>query len=301
MIKLKTDERKHGSTKKQKNEASSADTEPQFYRSMTGDVTLNYRVYYMSYAEKLVYFLLAFIAGAAVGYLFYGGIGKDEFGSATIVTHVLNTIIMMACGVIAGKLFIPIRTKQLGDKRRKKLKQQFRDMLEALATALGAGKNVRDAFQSIYEDLHNQYEEGAFILKELYLVNTGLTNGFNMEDLLLDFAKRSGLKDVQDFADVFEICYRQGGNVKETVKNTCNIIGEKMAVAEEIETTVSGSKNEQYIMLVMPIALVGMIKLSSPDFAANFVTPAGLISTTIGVVLFVISYFLGRKLLDIKI
>lgn len=301
MIKLKADERKQNRLKKSKKETAIEEAEPQFYRSLTGDVAQNYRVYYMSGMEKVLYFLLAFAGGAAVGYLFYGGIGKDEFGNPTLVTHVLNALLMLICGFVAGKLFIPIRTKQLKNNRQKKLKTQFRDMLEALATALGAGKNVRDAFVSIYDDLHNQYEDGAFILKELFLINTGLANGFNMEDLLSDFAKRSGLKDVQDFSDVFEICYRQGGNVRETVKNTCEIIGEKMTISEEIETTVSGSKNEQYIMLVMPIALVGMIKMSSADFGANFVTPAGLVSTTIGVVLFVVSYFLGKKLLDIKV
>ena len=303
MIGIKKDDRDQKRRKRKKMTKAKADIErePQYYRSATGDVTLNYNVYYMSAVEKLGYFILAFAAGAAIGYLFYGGLAKDEFGDPTIFTYVLNTLIMAGCGYGAGKLFLPIRNKQLLEGRKKKLKIQFRDMLEALVTALGAGKNVRDSFASIYDDLKNQYEEGAFILNELYLINAGLVNGVNAEDLLADFARRSGCEDIQDFADVFEICYRQGGNIKETVRNTCEIIGDKMGVAEEIETTISGSKNEQYIMLVMPILLVGMIKVSSPDFASNFATPSGVMATTIGIVMFIASYFLGKKLLDIKI
>ena len=38
----------------------------------------------MKFSEKVLYFLLAFVAGAAVGLLFYGGIGKDEFGHVKI-------------------------------------------------------------------------------------------------------------------------------------------------------------------------------------------------------------------------
>ena len=288
--------------KKRTEETSGAkEKEPQYYRSAIGEVTLNYKVYYMSFVEKVVYYILAAGAGAAIGYLFYGGLGKNQFGESTRTTYILNAVIMSICGLIAGKLFLPIRTEQIRLKRQSQLKTQFRDMLEALATALGAGKNVRDAFVSVYEDLENQYEEGSFILKELYLINTGVVNGLSYEELLDDFGKRSGCEDIQNFADVFEICYRQGGNIRETVKNTCVIIGDKMSVSEEIETTVSGSKSEQSIMLVMPVALVGLIKMSSPDFADNFATPAGLVSTTIGVVLFVISYFLGKKLLDIKV
>lgn len=287
-------------SKKRKKE-DAAEKEPQYYRSAIGEQTLNYRVYYMTAIERIGYFLLAFAVGAAVGLLFYGGIGKDEFGDPTVVTYVCNFIIAMGCGIAAGKLFVPIRNKQLEEKRRKTLRSQFRDMLEALTTALGAGKNVRDSFSAIYDDLQNQYEEGAYILNELHLINAGQANGVNLEDLLADFAGRSGCDDIQDFADVFQISYRQGGNIKQTVQNTCEIISDKMQVTEEIETTVAGSKNEQYIMLVMPVLLVGMIKVSSPDFAANFATVSGLLSTTIGVGLFVASYFLGKKLLDIKV
>ena len=74
-----------------------------------------------------------------------------------------------------------------------------------------------------------------------------------------------------------------------------------MEITEDIETIVTANKNEQNIMMVMPIGLVGMIKMMSADFAANFVTPAGIIATTIGVALFVASYYVGKIVLDIKV
>lgn len=288
-------------TKKKETDVPEGGKEPQYFRSVTGETTLNYKVYYMKPIEKLAYFAAAFFVGAAVGYLFYGGIGKDEFGNSTTITYVVNVVVMLLCGAAAGKLFVPIRTVQIKESRQAKLKVQFRDMLEALVTAFGAGKNVIDAFSSVQEDLANQYEEDAFILKELAIITGGVMNGFTIEDLLRDFGSRSGVEDISNFADVFEICYRQGGNIKETVRNTASIISDKMSVAEDIETTVSGSKSEQYIMLVMPIALVGLIKVSSPEFAANFATGAGIIATTVGIVLFVAAYFVGKKLLEIKI
>lgn len=275
--------------------------EPQYYRSLTGETVLNYHVYYMKPLEKVAYFLLAFAVGAAVGYLFYGGIGKDQFGNPTRLTYILNTIIMVLCGCIAGKLFVPIRTAQIQANMQKKLKTQFRDMLESLITAFGAGKNVTDAFVTVQNDMANQYEETAYIVKEIASINGGVMNGFNIEEMMKDFGKRSGLEDIENFADIFEICYRQGGDIRETVRNSCVIIGDKMAVAEDIETTVSGSKNEQYIMLVMPVVLIGLIKSSSPEFGANFATLPGLIATTIGIVLFAASYFVGKKLLAIKV
>jgi tight adherence protein B len=54
-------------------------------------------------------------------------------------------------------------------------------------------------------------------------------------------------------------------------------------------------------MMVMPVALVGMIKMLSPDMADNFTTPAGIIATTIAIVMFVAAHFVGKAVLNIKV
>lgn len=275
--------------------------EPQYYMSATNIRTLNYKVYYMSALEKILYFLLAFIAGAAVGYLFYGGIALDEFGNPTKTTWILNITISSAVGIFAGKMFLPIRCEQIIAARRKKLNSQFRDMLEALTTSLGAGKNVTDSFQSVYQDLKVQYEEDAFILNELAVILSGMTNNVAIEELLLDFGKRSGIGDIESFASVFQICIAKGGNMKETIRNTHDILSDKMEIREDIETIVTSNKTEQNVMIIMPIILIGMIKFMSPEMAANFTTVPGIAATTIAVVMFVAAYFVGRKVLNIKV
>jgi len=275
--------------------------EPEFYTSATNMQTINYKVYYMKPLEKVLTFLLAFIVGALVGYLFYGGIGKDEFGQPTTLTQILNIIIPAVVGAVAGKLFVPMRVKSIIEKRKKELNHQFRDMLEALTTSLGAGKNVNDSFLGVYDDLKIQYEADAFILKELEVIISGIHNNVAIEDVLEDFGIRSDNEDIQSFANVFKISYRKGGNIKDIIRNTYSILSDKMEISEDIETLVSSNKLEQNIMIVMPIALIGVIKMMSPEFAANFVTPTGIISTTISIVIFVVAYFIGKAVLDIKI
>ncbi len=275
--------------------------EPEFYTSVTNMPTINYRVYYMKPLEKILTFLAAFVVGAAVGYLFYGGIGKDEFGQATTLTWVLNILIPTIVGTISGTFFVPMRVDAKIKKRKKELNHQFRDMLESLTTSLGAGKNVNDSFIGVYEDLKIQYQEDAYILKELEVVISGIHNNVAIEDVLEDFGNRSGNEDILSFANVFKISYRKGGNIKDIIRNTHSILSDKMEIVEDIETLVTSNKMEQNIMIVMPIALIGLIKMMSPEFAANFVTPTGIISTTISIVIFVIAYFVGKSVLDIKI
>jgi tight adherence protein B len=275
--------------------------EPQFYMSATNMPAYNYKVYYMKFLEKILYFILAFVVGAAVGYLFYGGIGKDDYGDPTTLTWVLNITIPAITGTVCGIVFIPMRTKQIIDKQRKKLNLQFRDMLESLTTSLGAGKNVVDSFRGVYEDLKMQYEEDAYILKELQIIISGMDNNIDIEDLLQDFGLRSGNEDIESFANVFRICYRKGGNIKDTIRNTHEILSDKMEISEDIETIVTSNKSEQKIMIAMPIGLIAIIKIMSPDFAANFTTVTGIISTTVAIVMFIIAYFVGKIVLDIKV
>lgn len=277
------------------------DMEPQYYLSADNIPTYNYKVYYMTLKEKILYFLLAFAVGAAVGYLFYGGIGKDEFGQPTTLTWILNILIPAIVGTAAGILFLPVRQKSIIEKRKSDLSHQFRDMLDALTTSLGAGKNVNDSFAAVYEDLKVQYNADAFILKELQVILSGLHNNIPIEDILKDFGVRSGSEDILSFANVFQVSYRKGGNIKDVIRNTHSILTDKMEIAEDIETMVTSNKTEQNIMVVMPILLIAVIKMMSPEFAANFVTVTGLISSTISIVIFVAAYFIGRAVLDIKL
>lgn len=275
--------------------------EPQYYTSATNITTYNYKVYYMKPIEKVFYFILAFAVGAAVGYLFYGGLAKNEYGDPTTMTWILNVVISSIVGLVAGILYLPIRTKQIMKKKQNDLKLQFRELLDALATSIGSGKNVVDSFKAARDDLRVIYSEETAIIKELDVILDGITNNVDVEKSLLDFGIRSGLDDIISFANVFETCYRKGGNIKDVIKNTQQIITEKMEVEMEIQTIVAGAKNEQMIMTVMPIALIAIIKMMSPEFAANFATPSGIISTTIAVVMFIVAYFVGNIVLAIKI
>jgi len=272
------------------------------FRTATASIkVMDYHSYHMSAREKALYFLAAFAVGAVAGYVLFGGLGKDAYGYATAATRVLDAVAMISVGGIFAAIFLPTMEKKLLAGQQSRLKHQFRDMLEAFSTSLGAGKNVTDAFISTYEDLKNQYDANSFILREVMVINVGIANGMNVEDLLDDFGKRSGCRDIENFASVFRICSRLGGNIREAVKNTSGVISEKMEIEEDIETMVTGSKSELLLMLVLPVGMVGLIKFGSPDFAANFAKPSGLAATFVGLSVTVAAFLIGRKILDIKV
>ena len=241
------------------------------------------------------------MVGAAVGYLFYGGIGKDEWGNPTKLTYIVNCMVCILTGILAAAIFLPARAKAIMAKRKRELSVQFRDMLEALITSINAGKNVIDSFTELYDDLKIQYEEDAFILHEVEVILSYNINGFDIEEAISDFGRRSGIVDIINFAAVFKVAYAKGANMKDVLNNTADVLCSKLEIKEDIETTVTANKNEQNMMIFMPVILIGLIKMMGEDFADNFTTLPGIVATTIGVGLFIAAYYTGKKILDIKI
>lgn len=243
----------------------------------------DYDYYKMSIIEVIVYFALATAVGAVVGWLFYE-----------------SKIVSVIVGLVCGFAFLPMRKKQIIEKRRQKLLMQFKDMLESISTSLDAGSNVQDAFFNAKEDMGLRYGETSDIYDELCIISEGISSNINIEDLLLDFGDRSQLKDVISFANVFETCYRKGGNIKQIIKNTYLIICDKIDIALEIRTVVASKKSEQKVMMCMPIIFVFLIKMMGTDMI-DLTSTTGRLSTTVAVILFVASYFIGKKVLDIKL
>ena len=275
--------------------------EPLYEVSGTNRQMINYRVYKMSANEKLLYSILAFVVGAAVAYLFYGGIGKDDYGNPTLLTYILDIGIMAIVGFITSKTFMPIRRAQIIDDRKKQLRKQFIDLLDSLATSISSGKNVPNAFVAAREDLLVQYQPDAYIVQEVDNIISGIQNNLDVGAMLLNFGERSGIQDIRTFGRVFETAYSKGANLKDVVRNSHLILSGKCEIEAEIETKVASSKNEQLIMIIMPIILVAMLKMSGGDFAKNFTTPMGIVCTTIAIAAFVGAYFLGRKILKIEV
>jgi len=275
--------------------------EPEFVKSLTNQEAYNYGVYYLKKNEKIICSVIAFIVGALAAYIFYGGVGKDEFGEATLTTYICNIVIMVAAGIFAVKMFLPIRREQIIDKRIKNLKLQFVDLLDSLSASFATGQNAPSAFVTARNDLLIQYRDDAYIVKEVSMILDGYNQNIPIENMILDFGKRSGIKDIENFGRVFENVYRKGGDIKDVVRSTHEILSSKTQIEMEIATAITSNKNEQNIMLVMPFLIIGMIKMIGGDFAQNFTTPSGLIFTTIGVALFVVSYYIGKAVMNIEV
>lgn len=273
--------------------------EPQYMPSESNTKMLNYRVYRMKPGEKTIFFLAVTIIGGIVGLVFYANLFMVN-GEPTIATYISNVVIFLGVGITAAVKFTPMRENQLRDKRKNRLNLQFREMLASLATAFSAGENLLGAFQSAHKEMILQFGENSHIANETGEILSGMNSNISIERLLRNFADRSGVEDIENFSDIIGICYQKGGNMKEIVQNTYDLIGDKITISEEIKTKLTSNKMQQNFMSVIPIILIGYLRLSSSSFAESFASFSGVIVMTIAAGIFIASYLYGRKIIDIK-
>lgn len=274
--------------------------EPEYIASQLNTPMLNYKTYIMNKREKILYSILAFAIGGVVGLVFYGGLFKDKYGAATSATYVANTVIFILVGIIAAKIFLPMRTEQLRKKRLSLLTLQFRSFLEAISVSLSSGMNINDALINSRKDLKVEYLDSAYMVIELNEMISGMQNGITIESMMLFLGDRSEIGDIKNFANVFSVANRVGGNLKDIIRRTNSIIGEKIEISQEIETSIASNKSQFSAMMIIPIVLMLLMRFMSSQFAAAFATLPGVIATTVAIGMFVAAYKVGIKIMDIS-
>lgn len=132
----------------------------------------DYHVYHMKPVDTLTGYLMGVAAVAAGAYIFFYSIPFS-----------------IIAGAIAGFFSIKLYRKSLLKKRQRRLLLQFKDLLESINNSYAAGKNTPDAFLGAYNDLQMQYGETSDIVKEVAIINAGIQNNYNIEELLLDLSR----------------------------------------------------------------------------------------------------------------
>jgi tight adherence protein B len=233
---------------------------------------------------KVIYFIIAAVLIFAVSYLFY------------------RNILFAALICPVGVVYLKYKQQKLILKRRNELNLQFKDLLTSLASSLSAGRALENAFTCALEDLLVLYpNDEAYIIKETRIIIYKLSYNITVEEAISDFANRSGIDNIKNFADVIIICKRTGGNLIEAIKNSAGIISDKIEMKQEIETLLSARKFEQKILNIMPVGLICILSTTASDYIEPvFTTLHGRVAMTVSLLLLLVAFIISNKIMNIK-
>jgi tight adherence protein B len=127
-----------------------------------------------------------------------------------------------------------------------------------------------------------------------------MENGEPVERAIADFSERSGIEEIAQFADVFVICKRTGGDLVEVIRRTANMIGDKLEMEQEIAVLVAQKRFEAKALSLIPFALVAFLAWSSPDYMAPLYGLAGNLLMTGALAVLAFCYWLSQSIMNIK-
>ncbi|MBO5278073.1 MAG: type II secretion system F family protein [Lachnospiraceae bacterium] len=179
---------------------------------------------------------------------------------------------------------------------------QFKDFLNFLSASMHAGYAVENAFREAYQELSELYGKNAFIPRELARMLHQMKLNRPAEEVLEEFARRSGLEDAGNFAAIFKIAKRSSGNLVSVMENTSETIGKKLETQREIRTLVQEKRYEQRIMNIMPLAMILYLRMGNGELMEIlYTTLAGRAVMTVCLLLCLAAYCLAEKIMNIEI
>ena len=209
-----------------------------------------------------------------------------------------------ACLLLAPALpfFLKWKKKELAKKRRQELSIQFKDAVLSVSANQKAGYSVENAFREAYQDMAMLYGRESYICKELHYIAKGLENNMVLEKLLYGLGVRSHVPDILQFADVFLIAKRTGGNMTEILSETADSIEQKSVVDKEIQVILSSKKMEQKIMNVIPFFIIFYISITSRGFFdVLYHNLIGIVIMTFCLILYLAAFMISQKIVAIEV
>lgn len=198
--------------------------------------------------------------------------------------------------------YLKEKAEEKNEERKKQLEKEFRDLLVSVQASLQAGLSVENSFIAAYKDMSILYGKESDIVYELSQLQKKITCNVSIELILADFGKRSQCADILEFSQVFHIAKRSGGNMKEVMKHTVQLLEDNMAVRNELEIVLAQKKLEQKIMTAMPILIMVYLSVTSNGFFdVMYHNVTGALIMTGCLAGYYIAYIFMKKIIQIKV
>lgn len=245
---------------------------------------MGYDTYSFNLKEKIVLLIVWTGISGIIAYFFY------------------RSWIVFTAILLCFPFFLKWQKKESVKKRKWELTLAFREAVIMVSANLQTGNSVENAFRRVYAELSKLYGEDSDIAAEFFTIGRGLENNLVLEKMLMDFGNRSKVEDIRDFADIFAVAKRSGGNLREIIADTVDIISEKIEMKRSLRILISEKQFEQKIMSVIPFFILMYIGFSSPgyfDALYHSLSGVGIMTACLGA--YILAILWGMKITAIQV
>ncbi len=202
-----------------------------------------------------------------------------------------------ALGIILGKIYFdswlaggaltavllmlyPCFRRSEEEKAKRELLIQFRDLLYSLSASFSVGRNMKQALTESLDFWGNTYTGSDPIVTETKRMIREMEEANETDvKVLKDFGERSGLRDIRDFANVYESCKTTGGDMGRAIARATEVIGDRIEMDRELRSMMAAKLSEGRIVGTAPVVLVLAMRVFSPEYMEPvYSSPSGAIA-----------------------
>lgn len=201
---------------------------------------------------------------------------------------------------------LPVFVRKVRKIRDKKMKEEltgeFLRALISVSASLSAGMSAENAFAAAANDMEKLYGKRSPIFKELTIINSRVSMGDRLGDALYDFAVRSKMPEIYDFAVVFAVAKEKGAGFSQVISSCAAIMESKRRAENEARVLIRAKQYEQRLMCAIPPGIIAYLRISSGGFMkVLYHNAAGALIMSASLVVYVAAIVISEKIGDVSV
>lgn len=202
------------------------------------------------------------------------------------------SILIAACLLIASHYSLFYLRK---NKYEERFNEQLGEVCRMLGNAARSGLTINQGIDLVAREISEPAGT------EFKRISHELKLGVSLESALKTAQKNNKSRDFQLFIATLLIQKKTGGNLALTLETMANTLEERKVLSQVIKTMTSEQKYISYIVPILPIFLLLVMNNIIEDFIDPLWTAPGLVILTLFLLGIALSFFLIRKITNIRV
>ncbi len=233
--------------------------------------------------QWLIYTLLFLVGLFGLGYLFF-----NSFVIA-IVIACLGTIYIKGIKNYTRQAYL------------RQIEKDFVTFIYSLASYIGVGRSFEHSFkQSLLE---MEKDKGNYpLLKDLKKVQLAFEVNMSIGHAMKQLAETYPVETILHFTYICERMVYSGGALEDVIDMTIQMIRQKVEVEKELEVIITQKRFELLIMMsFVPLMILYLRSVSGSFYQLMYGTVSGRLMMLVALVLYLISGYFGKRIIDIQV
>lgn len=202
-------------------------------------------------------------------------------------------------GLIAGAAlpggYAAARAARGRSEERRRVEEAMPEAFGALAMSLGSGRSLAQAMRFV----GSHAEEP--VRTEFMHVSFSIACGIPAAAALDEMLGRLSAPGLDLVALALKVSQRTGAPLAGLLEQASEMVGERIELKRRLDVKTSQARMSARMVAVMPIAMIGILALLSPDFQAGLASAPGAASVALALTLDALAWASIRKIMEVEL